>query len=158
MDTFKVYSLEVQWVAYHLCQVISLSRCHMIGHHWLVHDVKSHRFLEIGYLMILRWCFTIKQYHHPWLCTSWLTVSQQIAMYTQVNRLSNYGKQISLLRLTWEFDCTHINDQHTKLKLIKYSVPCTGNFSWIHISTLVLGAVKCHGLGLGYGHQSQEGK
>jgi hypothetical protein len=26
-------------------------------------------------------------------------------------------------------DCTHINDQRTKLKLIKYSVPCAGHYS-----------------------------
>jgi hypothetical protein len=34
--------------------------------------------------------------------------------------------------LAWEFDCIHVNDQHTKLKMINYLVPCTGHYSWIH--------------------------
>jgi hypothetical protein len=43
-----------------------------------------------------------------------------------------------LFRLAWEFDCTRINDQHTKLKRIKYCVLFTGHYSCIHISALGL--------------------
>jgi hypothetical protein len=41
-----------------------------------------------------------------------------------------------LFRLTWKFDY----DQHTKLKLNNYCIPCTGNYyTWIHIHVSTLG-------------------
>jgi hypothetical protein len=40
----------------------------------------------------------------------------------------NIRREIILFRLSWEFDCTHINDQHIKLKMIKYFVPCWSLF------------------------------
>jgi hypothetical protein len=42
-----------------------------------------------------------------------------------VNRLSTFGRKIILFSLAWDYDFTHVNDQHTKLKRITSCIQCT---------------------------------
>jgi hypothetical protein len=55
----------------------------------------------LGWIFSLCWILTVRRQYNN----------------NHVNRLSTFGRSI-LFCLAWKFDCTHINDQHTKLKLI----------------------------------------
>jgi hypothetical protein len=47
------------------------------------------------------------------------------SVYFWRNRLSTFRMSIILFCLTWEFDFTHGNDQHSKLKQITGCIPFT---------------------------------